>query len=132
MKKINAILTISRRVLKRNPMIPLVSRSIAIIPVGMIPLSVSISIIGLRPLGLPFCARPGRKKYRSAARMIFSCPAKPVRAALRQKAGNPRPLPLKSGKTDSFLYGQKKCRPSGLHSFRCFLIDVILLFENRC
>ena len=64
--------------------------------------------IGLRPLGLPFCARPGRKKYRSAARMIFSCPAKPLRAALRQKAGNPRPLPLKSGKTDSFLYGYKK------------------------
>lgn len=64
--------------------------------------------IGLRPLGLPFCARPGRKKYRSAARMIFSCPAKPMRAALRQKAGNPRPLPLKSGKTDSFLYGYKK------------------------
>lgn len=63
--------------------------------------------IGLRPLGLPFCARPGRKKYRSAARMIFSCPAKPMRAALRQKAGNPRPLPLKSGKTDSFLYGHK-------------------------
>ena len=44
MKKINAILTISRRALKRNPMIPPVSRSIAIIPVGMIPLSVSISI----------------------------------------------------------------------------------------
>ena len=64
--------------------------------------------IGFRPLGLPFCARPGRKKYRSAARMIFSCPAKPMRAALRQKAGNPRPLPLKSGKTDSFLYGYKK------------------------
>ena len=64
--------------------------------------------IGLRPLGLPFCARPGRKKYRSAARMIFSCPAKPFRAALRQKAGNPRPLPFKSGKTDSFLYGYKK------------------------
>ena len=86
--------------------------------------------IGLRPLGLPFCARPGRKKYRSVARMIFFCPAKPLRAALRQKAGNPRPLPLKSGKTDSFLYGYKKmqtfrpaffctdtkkCRPSGLH-----------------
>ena len=34
MKKINAILTISRRTLKRNPMIPPVSRSIAIIPVG--------------------------------------------------------------------------------------------------
>ena len=64
--------------------------------------------IGLRPLGLPFCARPGRKKYRSVARMIFSCPAKPLRAALRQKVGNPRPLPLKSGKTDSFLYGYKK------------------------
>ena len=64
--------------------------------------------IGLRPLGLPFCARPGRKKYRSVARMIFSCPAKPLRAALRQKAGNPRPFPLKSGKTDSFLYGYKK------------------------
>lgn len=63
--------------------------------------------IGFRPLGLPFCARPGRKKYRSAARMIFSCPAKPVRAALRQKAGNPRPLPLKSGKTDSFVRIQK-------------------------
>ena len=59
-------------------------------------------------LGLPFCARPGRKKYRSVARMIFFCPAKPLRAALRQKAGNPRPLPLKSGKTDSFLYGYKK------------------------
>ena len=64
--------------------------------------------IGLRPLGLPFCARPGRKKYRSVARMIFFCPAKPLRAALWQKAGNPRPLPLKSGKTDSFLYGYKK------------------------
>ena len=63
--------------------------------------------IGLRPLGLPFCARPGRKKYRSAARMIFSCPAKPMRAALRQKAGNPRPLPLKSGKTASFFTGKK-------------------------
>lgn len=42
--------------------------------------------IGLQSLGLPFCARPGRKKYRSVARMIFSCPAKPLRAALRQKA----------------------------------------------
>ena len=63
--------------------------------------------IGLRPLGLPFCARPGRKKYRSAARMIFSCPAKPARAALPQKAGNPRPLPLKSGKTASFFTGKK-------------------------
>ena len=63
--------------------------------------------IGFRPLGLPFCARPGRKKYRSAARMIFSCPAKPARAALPQKAGNPRPLPLKSGKTASFFTGKK-------------------------
>ena len=63
--------------------------------------------IGLRPLGLPFCARPGRKKYRSVARMIFFCPAKPLRAALRQKAGNPRPLPLKSGKTASFFTGKK-------------------------
>ena len=63
--------------------------------------------IGLRPLGLPFCARPGGKKYRSAARMIFSCPAKPARAALPQKAGNPRPLPLKSGKTASFFTGKK-------------------------
>ena len=164
MKKINAILTISRRALKRNPMIPPMSRSIAIIPVGMIPLSVSISIpitstrvtacllilsiicsfmnnpigmcfpdfIGLRPLGLPFCARPGRKKYRSAARMIFSCPAKPLRAALRQKAGNPRSLPLKSGKTDSFLYGHKKCRPFGLHSYGYIDMDVILLLWNRC
>ena len=63
--------------------------------------------IGLRPLGLPFCARPGGKKYRSVARMIFSCPAKPARAALPQKAGNPRPLPLKSGKTASFFTGKK-------------------------
>ena len=63
--------------------------------------------IGLRPLGLPFSARPGGKKYRSAARMIFSCPAKPARAALPQKAGNPRPLPLKSGKTASFFTGKK-------------------------
>ena len=63
--------------------------------------------IGLRPLRLPFCARPGGKKYRSAARMIFSCPAKPARAALPQKAGNPRPLPLKSGKTDSFFTDKK-------------------------
>ena len=63
--------------------------------------------IGLRPLGLPFCARSGGKKYRSAARMIFSCPAKPARAALPQKAGNPRPLPLKSGKTASFFTGKK-------------------------
>ena len=44
MKKINAILTISRRALKRNPMIPSVSRSSAIIPIGMIPLSISIRI----------------------------------------------------------------------------------------
>lgn len=80
--------------------------------------------IGLRPLGLPFCARPGRKKYRSAARMIFSCPAKPMRAALRQKAGNPRPLPLKSGKTDSFLYGYKK-----MQTFRpAFLWLILMLF----
>ena len=80
--------------------------------------------IGLRPLGLPFCARPGRKKYRSAARMIFSCPAKPIRAALRQKAGNPRPLPLKSGKTDSFLYGYKK-----MQTFRpAFLWLILMLF----
>lgn len=80
--------------------------------------------IGLRLLGLPFCARPGRKKYRSAARMIFSCPAKPMRAALRQKAGNPRPLPLKSGKTDSFLYGYKK-----MQTFRpAFLWLILMLF----
>ena len=80
--------------------------------------------IGFRPLGLPFCARPGRKKYRSAARMIFSCPAKPLRAALRQKAGNPRPLPLKSGKTDSFLYGYKK-----MQTFRpAFLWLILMLF----
>ena len=80
--------------------------------------------IGLRPLGLPFCARPGRKKYRSAARMIFSCPAKPMRGALRQKAGNPRPLPLKSGKTDSFLYGYKK-----MQTFRpAFLWLILMLF----
>ena len=83
-------------------------------------------------LGLPFCARPGRKKYRSAARMIFSCPAKPIRAALRQKAGNPRPLPLKSGKTDSFQYEHKKCRPSDLHSYSYIDIDVILFLWNRC
>ena len=80
--------------------------------------------IGLRPLGLPFCARPGRKKYRSVARMIFSCPAKPFRAALRQKAGNSRPLPLKSGKTDSFLYGYKK-----MQTFRpAFLWLILMLF----
>ena len=63
--------------------------------------------IGLRPLGLPLCARPGGQKYRRAARMNFSCPAKPARAALPQKAGNPRPLPLKSGKTASFFTGKK-------------------------
>ena len=108
--------------------------------------------IGLQPLGLPFCARPGRKKYRSAARMIFSCPAKPLRAALRQKAGNPRPLPLKSGKTDSFLYGYKKMqtfRPafSWLIRYRCYssfvewvlkmssvisLARVLILFRKSC
>jgi hypothetical protein len=88
--------------------------------------------IGLQSLGLPFCARPGRKKYRSVARMIFSCPAKPFRAALRQKAGNPRPLPLKSGKTDSFQYEHKKCRPSDLHSYSYIDIDVILFLWNRC
>ena len=57
---------------------------------------------------IAFLRKAWQEKYRSAARMIFSCPAKPIRAALRQKAGNPRPLPLKSGKTDSFLYGYKK------------------------
>ena len=56
----------------------------------------------------------------------FSCPAKPFRAALRQKAGNSRPLPLKSGKTDSFLYGYKK-----MQTFRpafSWLIRYRLLF----
>ena len=134
------ILRIMTSILNRKPMNPPVSNSNIIIPVGTIPLFVSrhipvirniavaclpIFLIGLRPLGLPFCARPGRKKYRSVARMIFSCPAKPVRAALRQKAGNPRPLPLKSGKTDSFLYGHKKMqtfRPAflSLFSYRCY------------
>ena len=89
--------------------------------------------IGLRPLGLPFCARPGRKKYRSVARMIFSCPAKPLRAALRQKAGNPRPLPLKSGKTDSFLYGYKKMqtfRPAfSWLRYRCYSSFVELVLK---
>ena len=45
-------------------------------------------------LGLPFCARLGKRKYRSEAA------DQPLKgAALRQKRGNPRPLPLKSGKT---------------------------------
>ena len=91
--------------------------------------------IGLRPLGLPFCARPGRKKYRSVARMIFSCPAKPIRAALRQKAGNPRPLPLKSGKTDSFLYGYKRMQTfrltfSWLFGYRCYSSLEEIIAEN--
>ena len=77
--------------------------------------------IGLRPLGLPFCARPGRKKYRSAARMIFSCPAKPLRAALRQKAGNPRPLPLKSGKQILFCTDTKNADLSA-----CILIVILI------
>ena len=51
-------------------------------------------------LGLPFCARLGKRKYRSEARMIFFLADQPLKgAALRQKRGNPRPLPLKSGKT---------------------------------
>ena len=56
---------------------------------------------------IAFLRKAGRKNT-GAQQMIFSCPAKPFRAALRQKAGNPRPLPFKSGKTDSFLYGYKK------------------------
>lgn len=63
--------------------------------------------IGLRPLGLPF-AQGLAGKIPERSEDDFSCPAKPFRAALRQKAGNPRPLPFKSGKTDSFLYGYKK------------------------
>lgn len=31
----------------------------------------------LPTLGLPFCARLGERKYRSAARMIFFCPTSP-------------------------------------------------------
>ena len=50
-------------------------------------------------LGLPFCARLGKRKYRSGARMIFFPQQAPSGAALRQKRGNPRPLPPKSGKT---------------------------------
>ena len=63
--------------------------------------------IGLRPLGLPFAARRplrawlDRKKSSSLRSGIFS------RQALPQKAGNPRPLPLKSGKTASFFTGKK-------------------------
>ena len=58
------------------------------------------------PFGLPFCARPGRKKYRSRARMIFSVrPAR--RAALQQKIRQSNTF---SGKT-ALLSDTKKCRP---------------------
>ena len=57
---------------------------------------------------IAFLRKAWQEKIPERSRMIFSCPAKPFRAALRQKAGNSRPLPLKSGKTDSFLYGYKK------------------------
>ncbi|CUP91557.1 Uncharacterised protein [Bacteroides uniformis] len=69
----------------------------------------------LSKLGLPFCARLGERKYRSEARMIFFQPTQPLlRGRLAQKRGNPRPLPLKSGKT--YLVENEKCRPFGLHS----------------
>ena len=56
---------------------------------------------------IAFLRKAWREKIPEPARMIFSCPAKPARAALPQKAGNPRPLPLKSGKTASFFTGKK-------------------------
>lgn len=86
--------------------------------------------IGLRPLGLPF-AQGLAGKIPERSEDDFSCPAKPLRAALRQKAGNPRPLPLKSGKQILSVRTQK-CRPSGLHSYGYIDMDVILLLWNRC
>lgn len=39
-------------------------------------------------LGLPFCARLGKRKYRSEARMIFFQPTQPLKgAALRNQPG---------------------------------------------
>ena len=48
-------------------------------------------------LGLPFCARLGKRKYRSEDDFLLANQP-PRGAALWQKRGNPRPLPLKSGK----------------------------------
>lgn len=62
--------------------------------------------IGLRPLGLPF-AQGLAGKIPERSEDDFFCPAKPLRAALRQKAGNPRPLPLKSGKQILFCTDTK-------------------------
>ncbi len=61
------------------------------------------------PFGLPFCARPGRKKYRSRARMIFPS-GQPAGPPCSKRSGNPIPLPPKSGKT-ALLSDTKKCRP---------------------
>ena len=64
--------------------------------------------IGLRPLGLPFCARPGRKKIPERSEDDFFLSSQALQGSLAAKGRNPRPLPFKSGKTDSFLYGYQK------------------------
>ena len=81
---------------------------------------------------IAFLRKAWQEKIPERSEDDFFLPAKPFRAALRQKAGNPRPLPLKSGKTDSFQYEHKKCRPSDLHSYSYIDIDVILFLWNRC
>ena len=61
------------------------------------------------PFGLPFCARPGRKKYRSRARMIFPSGQPQGRLAAKDPAIQYL-CRLKAEKQRCFQT-QKKCRP---------------------
>ncbi|MFR3524913.1 MAG: hypothetical protein ACLTWD_09765 [Bacteroides uniformis] len=56
---------------------------------------------------IAFLRKAWQKKIPERSEDDFLLPTKPLKgAALRQKRGNPRPLPLKSGKTVTIASGE--------------------------
>ena len=66
----------------------------------MVPGNLFSRFYRLRFLGFPFWIKAWQKKIPERSEDDFLLADQPLKgAALRQKRGNPRPLPLKSGKT---------------------------------
>ena len=66
----------------------------------MVPGNLFSRFYRLRFLGFPFWIKARQKKIPERSEDDFLLADQPLKgAALRQKRGNPRPLPLKSGKT---------------------------------
>jgi hypothetical protein len=57
---------------------------------------------------IAFLRKAWQEKIPERSEDDFFLSSQALQGSLAAKAGNPRPLPFKSGKTDSFLYGYKK------------------------